>query len=152
MMKFGSLMKDVSQPIDEVTFFHKKSGLVIGGHNYQLSYTPKGYKAPEKFKTNAGPFPLNLMMKLMMKPGDFKSTLEGQPGTIADSKLHLEEWELVLAWDIKAWTSAHNPVSICGPDSSGDEIKKAIRESLSRSGEDDSTGGRLKWNIKNNKK
>ena len=92
------------------------------------------------------------MMKLMMKPGYFKSTLEGQPGPIADSKLHLEEWELVLAWDIKAWTSAHNPVSICGPDLSGDEIKKAIRESLSRSGEDDSTGGRLKWNIKNNKK
>ena len=149
IMKFGSLMKDVSQPIDEVTFFHKKSGLVIGGHNYQVFYTPNGYKAPEKFKTNAGP--LNLMMKLMMKPGDFKSTLEGQPGPIADSKLHLEEWELVLTWDIKAWTSAHNPVSICGPDLSGDEIKKAIRESLSRSGEDDPTGARLKWNIKNNK-
>jgi hypothetical protein len=65
MMKFGSLMKDVSQPIDEVTFFHKKSGLVFGGHNYQFSYSPNGYKAPDKFKTKAGPFPLILMMKLM---------------------------------------------------------------------------------------
>lgn len=43
-------------------------------------------------------------MKLMMKPGDFKSNLEGQPSPIADSKLHLEQWELVLSWDIKAWT------------------------------------------------
>ena len=29
MMKFGSLMIDVPQPTDEVTFFHKKTGLVI---------------------------------------------------------------------------------------------------------------------------
>ena len=40
MMKFGSLMKDVSQPTDEVTFFHKKSGLVIEEHNYQFFYSP----------------------------------------------------------------------------------------------------------------
>jgi len=30
----------------------------------------------------------------------------------------------VLSWDIKAQTSPHNPVSICEPDLSGDEIKK----------------------------
>ena len=29
MLKCGSLMKDVFQPTDEVTFFHKKTGLVI---------------------------------------------------------------------------------------------------------------------------
>ena len=95
-------MKDVSQPTDEVTFFHKKSGFVIGGHNYQFSYSPNGYKAPDKFKTKTGPFTLNLIMKLIMKPGDFKSNLEGQPSHIVDSKLHLEQWKLVLSWDIKA--------------------------------------------------
>ena len=42
------------------------------------------------------------MMKLMIKPGDFKSTLEGQPGPIADSKLHLEQWELVLSLGYKS--------------------------------------------------
>ena len=91
------------------------------------------------------------MMKLMMKPGDFKSNLEGQPSPIADSKLLLEQWELILSWDIKAWTSAHNPVSNYGADLSRNEMKKTIRESLGRSGEDDPTVARLKWNIKNNK-
>jgi len=56
----------------------------------------------------------------------------------------------MLSWDIKAWTSAHNPVSIYAADLSRNEIKKTIRESLGRSGEDDPTGGRLKWDIKNN--
>jgi hypothetical protein len=148
MKMFGKLMKDTSQPNDEVFFFHRKSGLVIAGHNYQFSYTPKGYKPPEKFKLKMGGFPLSLMMKMMMPKGAFKSTLEGQPGPVADSKVHAEEWEAVLAWDIKAWTTSHDPPTICGPDMSGDEIKAAVRESLARSGEDDPTGARLKWNVK----
>lgn len=152
MMKFGKMMGDTSQPNDEVTFFHRKSGLAIAGHNFQFSYMPKGYKVPKEFKMKTGPFPLNLMMKMMMKPGDFKSTLEGQPGPIADSAMHFAQWQAVLDWEIRAWTTAHDPPTICGPDLNGAEIKQAIRESLHRSGEDDPTGARLTWNIKNKKK
>jgi hypothetical protein len=96
----------------------------------------------------SGGFPMNLMMSMMMPKGAFKSMLEGMPGPIEDPKKHVEEWEQVLGWDFKAWTSAHDPPTICGPDMNGDDIKAAIRESLHRSGEDDPTGARLKWNIK----
>ena len=54
----------------------------------------------------AGVNQLNFMMKLMMKPSDFESNLEDHPSPIADSKLHLEQLELVLSWDMKAWISA----------------------------------------------
>lgn len=146
---FGKIMGDVSQPTDEVVLFHKKSGLVIAGHNFPFSYVPKGYKAPVRFALKAGPFPINLMMKMtMMKPGSFKSLLETQPGPIADPKRHAEAWEAVLAWPIRAWVTAHDPPTVSGPDMAGEEIKNAVRESIHRSGEDDPSGARLKWNIK----
>jgi hypothetical protein len=151
LLKFGKLMKDTSQPNDEVFLFHKASGLVIAGHNYQFAYTPKGYTPPEKFVLKAGGFPMNFLMGMMMPKGKFVSWLEGNPGPIADSKIHLEEWEMVLSWDIRAWTSCHNPPAICGPDLNGEQIKEAVRQSLHRTGEDDPTGARLKWNIKNKK-
>jgi hypothetical protein len=151
MMKFGKLFKDTSQPNDEVFLFHRASGLVIAGHNFQFAFTPKGYTPPDKFVMKAGGFPMNIMMGLMMPKGKFVSFFEGNPGPVADSKIHAEEWEAVLDWDIRAWTSSHNPPTICGPDMSGTEIKKAVRESLHRTGEDDPTGSRLKWNIKNKK-
>jgi hypothetical protein len=148
MMK---MMGDRSQPNDEVCFFHRASGLVIAGHNFQMMYEPKGYSPPPQFAMKGGGFPINLMMKMMMPKGKFVSNLEGQPGPIADSKIHAAEWEAVLAWDIKAWSSAHNPPTVCGPDLSGDAIKAAIRESLHRTGEDDPSGARLKWNLKHKK-
>ena len=120
MMKFGKLMSDTSQPNDEVTLLHRASGLVVAGHNFPFSYVPKGYRAPDKFQIKVGPFPMNLLMKMMMKPGTFNSSLEGQPAPVADSKRHLEEWEAVLDWDIRAWTTAHDPPTICGPDMGGD--------------------------------
>ena len=95
-----------------------------------------------------GGFPMNVLMKLMMPRGSFRSMYEGMPGPIADSRKHHEEWEAVLAWDLKAWTTSHDPPTICGPGMSGDEIKAAIRASLHRSGEDDPTGARLKYNKK----
>jgi hypothetical protein len=149
LMKMGKLMKDQTQPNDEVFLFHKASGLVIAGHNYQFVYTPKGYSPAAKFKMKSGGFPVGMMMKMMMPAGAFKSALEGAPAPIADSAKHSQEWEAVLDWDLKAWTSCHDPPTICGPDLSGEQIKAAIRESLARSGEDDPTGARLKWNIKN---
>ena len=151
MMGFGKVLKDPSQPTDEVTFFHRASGLVIAGHNYQFSYTPKGYVPPPKWKLKAGGFPMSLLMNMMMPKGAFNSSLEGQPGPIADPKVHAEEWNMVLAWDIRAWTTAHDPPTICGPDMSGPQLKEAIRASLARSGEDDPTGARLKWNVKHKK-
>jgi len=63
-------------------------------------------------------------------------------------KKHYEEWQQVLDWDIKAWTTCHDPVAVCGPDFSGAEIKEAIRESLHRTGEDDPSGARLKHGFK----
>jgi hypothetical protein len=91
-----------------------------------------------------GGFPINLMMKFMMPAGKFVSNLEGMPCPIADPAKHVEEWEMVLAWDMKAWTSAHNPPTVIGPPLSGEELKAAIRQSLARTGEDDPTGKRLK--------
>jgi hypothetical protein len=96
----------------------------------------------------AGGFPLNLMMKMMMPKGVFRSSLEGQPGPIADPAAHAAQWEMVLGWDVKAWTTAHDPPGVGGPDCEGEEIKAMVRASIHRSGEDDPTGKRLKWNIK----
>jgi len=148
MFKMSKLMKDVSQPNDEVTLFHRPSGMVVGGHNYQFSYVPKGHKPPKEFALKNGGFPVGLMFKMLMPEGAFVSTFEGMPGPIADSKIHAEEWQMVLDWDIRAWTSSHNPPTVCGPDMSGAEIKTAIRASLARTGEDDPSGARLKWNEK----
>jgi hypothetical protein len=151
MMKMGKVMGDKSQPNDEVCFLHKASGLVIAGHNYQFMYTPKDHVPPAKFQMQMGGFPMSLMMKMMMPKGKFVSNFEGDAGPIADPKIHAAEWETVLAWDIRAWTSAHNPPTVCGPDLSGEAIKAAVRESIHRTGEDDPTGARLKWNIKHKK-
>jgi hypothetical protein len=38
-----------------------------------------------------------------------------------------------------------------GPDLGGGELKRAIRASLARTGEDDPSGVRLKWNRKHKK-
>jgi len=151
MMAFGKVAKDTSQPNDEVTFFHRASGMVVGGHNYQFMYTPKGHNPPPKFALKMGGFPMGLMMGMMMPKGAFVSSLEGQPGPIADPKVHAEEWQRVLGWDMRAWTTAHNPPTVCGPDLSGPQLKEAIAASLARSGEDDPTGARLKWNVKHKK-
>jgi hypothetical protein len=148
MKTMGAMMKDVEQPNDEVFLFHRASGLAIAGHNFQFMYQPKGYKAPPKFKMPMGGFPMSLMFSMMMPKGSFKSTLEGQPGPIADAEIHAAEWAAVLDWNIKAWTSAHDPPTVCGPNLPGDEIKRLVRESIHRSGEDDPTGARLKWNVK----
>jgi hypothetical protein len=152
MRRFPKLMKDTSQPNDEVALLHRKSGLVIAGHNFPFAFVPKGFKPTKEHKLNLGPFPIGFMLKMMMmKPGAFRSMLEAAPGPIADSKAHCDAWESVLSWDIGAWTTAHDPPTVCGPDMNGDEIKAAIRASLKRSGEDDPSGARLKWNIKNKK-
>lgn len=151
MKVMGGMMKDVEQPSDEVFLFHRASGLAIAGHNFQFMYKPKGYKPEARFKLSMGGFPVSWLFSMMMPKGSFRSTLEGQPGPIADSKIHAEEWAAVLGWDIKAWTSAHDPPTVCGPNLSGEEIKRLVRESLQRSGEDDPTGARLKWNIKHRK-
>jgi hypothetical protein len=148
LMAMGKAMKDTSHPNDEVTLFHRASGLVVGGHNYQFSFTPKGYSPPAQFKLKSGGFPMGFLMSMMMPKGRFVSFFEGQPGPLADSKIHVDEWRMVLGWDMRAWTSAHNPPTICGPDLSGAELKDAIAASLARTGEDDPTGARLKWNIK----
>jgi len=152
MMKFGKVTSNPNQPADEVTFFHRASGMVVGGHNYQFMYKPKGYSAPPKFQMPMGGFPMGLMFEMMMPKGSFKSNLEGQPGPIADSKIHFDEWNMVLDWPIRVWTSAHNPPTVVGPDLSGEQIKQEIRASLARSGEDDPTGARLKWNLKHKKR
>jgi len=143
MMKMGKLMKDFSQPTDEVTFFHRRSGLVVGGHNYQLSYRPKGHKPTAEHKLAAGPFPVGLIFKMMMPAGRFVSNLESAPCPIADPAAHAQQWQMVLDWDMVAWTSAHNPPTVLGPDLSRAELKAAIRASLARTGEDDPTGTRL---------
>jgi hypothetical protein len=144
----GPLMSNFDSPNDEVFFFHKASGLTIAGHNFQFIYVPKGHKAPPKFKLNAGGFPMNLMMALTSPKGSFKSGLEGQAAPIADPAVHAASWRAVLDWDIKAWTSMHDPPTVSGPDMDGESIKQAVRESLKRSGEDDPTGARLKWTKK----
>jgi hypothetical protein len=148
MKVMGTMMKDVQQPSDEVFFFHRASGLAIAGHNFQFMYQPKGYKPPPKFKMSMGGFPVSFMFSMMMPKGSFKSSLEGQPAPIADSKRHADAWAAVLDWNIKAWTSAHDPPTVCGPNLPGDEIKRLVRESIHRSGEDDPTGARLRWNVK----
>jgi|GEM_PF-1926347 len=146
---FAKTGKDMSQPTDEVFLFHKKSGLVIAGHNYQFIFEPTGHKPQPQHKLKRGGFPMNVLFKMLLKKGQFVSSLEGQPQPIADSKIHLQEWETVLAWDLRAWTSCHNPPTVVGPPLSPKELKEAIRASLARTGEDDPTGARLKWNIKN---
>jgi hypothetical protein len=151
MKVMGRMMKDVEQPNDEVFLYHRASGLAIAGHNFQFIYKPKGYKPAARFKLAMGGFPMSLMFSIMMPKGSFKSALEGHPGPIADSKVHADEWAAVLGWEIKAWTSAHDPPTVCGPNLPGDEIKRLVRESIHRSGEDDPTGARLKWNIKHRK-
>jgi hypothetical protein len=151
MMKFGKVMSNPTQPSDEVTFFHRASGLVIGGHNYQFMYKPKGYTPPPGHDMSFGGFPMSLMFSMMMPKGSFRSELEGQPGPIADSRIHCDEWNMVLDWDMRAWTGAHNPPTVIGPDMSGAQLKEAIRASLHKTGEDDPTGARLKWNIKHKK-
>jgi hypothetical protein len=152
MKVMGSMMKDVEQPTDEVFLFHRASGLAIAGHNFQLMYTPKGHKATPSFKLRMGGFPLSLMFAMMMPKGTFKSSLEDQPGPVADSKVHAASWAAVLDWDIRAWTSAHDPPTVCGPKLPGAEIKRLVRESIHRSGEDDPSGARLKWNLKKRKR
>lgn len=145
---FAKTGKDLSQPTDEVFLFHKRSGLVIAGHNYQFIYEPVAHKPLTKHRMKRGGFPMSFLFKMILKKGQFVSSLEGQPAPIADSKIHAEAWEAVLAWELKAWTSCHNPPQVIGPDMTGTEIKEAVRASLHRSGEDDPTGARLKWNIK----
>jgi hypothetical protein len=149
MKRMMQLSKDVSQRMDEVTLFHRATGLVVGGHNFQFAYTPKGYKPPPDLAMRTGGFPMNLIMSMtLMSKGAFKSLFESQPGPIADPSVHVAEWEEVLGWDIQAWTTCHNPPTIIGPQMSGEEIKAAIRKSLARTGEDDPTGMRLKWTRK----
>ena len=109
MKVMGGMMKDVEQPNDEVFLFHRASGLAIAGHNFQFMYKPKGYKPEPKFKLAMGGFPVSWLFSMMMPKGSFRSSLEGQPAPIADSKLHAETWARVLDWNIKAWTSAHDP-------------------------------------------
>lgn len=144
MKAMGKAMKDQSQPNDEVTFFHRATGLVVGGHNFQFVYAPKGFRPEPRHKLKAGGFPMNLMMKMMMPAGKFVSAMESMPCPIADPAVHAAEWEAVLEWDIRAWTTAHNPVTVVGPPLSGRELKAAIRASLARTGEDDPSGARLK--------
>lgn len=151
LTKMGKMLKDMSQPNDEVFLFHRASGLVIAGHNFQLSYVPKGYSPPPEFKLSSGGFIVNFMMSLMMPKGAFRSMLEGTPAPIADPRVHAEEWQRVLDWPVRAWTSAHDPPTVCGPDLDGEQIKQAVRDSIHKSGEDDPTGARLKWNIKHGK-
>jgi len=147
----GGLMKDVQQPNDEVFLLHRASGLAIAGHNFQFIYKPKGYKPSPRFKMSMGGFPVSWLFSMMVPKGSFKSSLEGQPAPIADPAIHAQTWATVLDWDLKAWTSAHDPPTVCGPDLPADEIKQLIRASIHRSGEDDPTGARLKWNRKHRK-
>eukprot|EP00303_Exanthemachrysis_gayraliae_P010150 CAMPEP_0206023998 /NCGR_PEP_ID=MMETSP1464-20131121/37444_1 /ASSEMBLY_ACC=CAM_ASM_001124 /TAXON_ID=119497 /ORGANISM="Exanthemachrysis gayraliae, Strain RCC1523" /LENGTH=43 /DNA_ID= /DNA_START= /DNA_END= /DNA_ORIENTATION= len=42
-------------------------------------------------------------------------------------------------------------VSVCGPDLDAPELKRLIRESIRRTGEDDPTGERLVYNKKKGK-
>lgn len=148
LKRMGPMMKDMSQRNDEVFLFHRAAGLAIAGHNFQLSFIPKGYKPAPRFKMKAGGFPMNLMMSMMMPKGGFKSTLEMMPSPIADPAVHAATWERVLDWDFRAWTSAHDPPGVCGPDLERAELKEQIRASLGRSGELDPTGASLKWNRK----
>jgi hypothetical protein len=111
-------------------------------------YTPKGYSPPPELQLRLAGFPMNLMFSMMMPKGAFVSAFESNPAPIADSRAHVEAWNMVLDWDIRAWTTSHNGPTIVGPDLSGAELKQAIRASLAKTGEDDPTGARLKWNIK----
>jgi hypothetical protein len=43
----AELMKDMSQPMDDVMFFHKKTKLLISGHHFEFAYTPKGHVQPK---------------------------------------------------------------------------------------------------------
>lgn len=145
---FSRLSKDFSQANDEAFLFHRATGLVIAGHNFQFIYRPKGHRAPDQFKMQNGGFPLNILLKFVLSDGSFKSAFEGAPAPVADSKIHAQEWEAVLDWDIEYWTSCHNPPRVCGPKLSGADIKAAVRASIARTGEDDPSGARLTWNKK----
>lgn len=148
MMK---MQKDLAQPTDEVFLFHKRSGLVVAGHNFPFSYVPKGYKPAPRFALKNGGFPANVLMRLMMPPGTFKSALELQPAPVVDAAKHAAAWESVLQWDVEAWATAHDPPTVSGPPMSGEEITAAVRASVQRSGEDDPTGARLLYNRKHRK-
>lgn len=80
------------------------------------------------------------MLGALLKPGTFKSSMEDNATPIADPALHAATWEHVLSWPICAWTTAHDPPRVCGPDWTGDAIKDAIRASLAKTGELDPTG------------
>jgi hypothetical protein len=43
LTKMAKAMSEMSQPLDDVVFFHKKSKLLITGHHFEFSYTPKGH-------------------------------------------------------------------------------------------------------------
>lgn len=143
-LKFlAKVTKDTEQETDEVVLYHRATGLVVGGHNFQFIFRPKGYKAPERFKLQFGGGIMSVIMNKTLPPGDFKSTLEiKQP--VTDPAAHAAEWEAVLEWPVIAeWTTAHNPPQICGPAGGDRVIKQLIRESLKRSGELDPTGAAL---------
>jgi len=137
---------------DEVAFFHRAAKLVIAGHNYQFSYTPRGYKPPPHLLLKQGRFPMSVLASFLLPKGAFDSNLLTQPAPLHDPAEHVRQWETVLAWPFEAWTSFHDRPTICGPDENGAELKRLIRKSLARTGEDDPTGARLIWNKKHGKK
>ncbi|CAM9793859.1 unnamed protein product, partial [Heterosigma akashiwo] len=148
---FNEAFKDHSVPNAECTLFHKSSKLVIGGHNFQFMYIPTNYspKPEHKLPFNA-PFPLNLMMKkMLMARGKFNSLYENEPAPFQSIAKHVQEWEMVLGWDFKDWTSSHNPPTVIGPGQAEQlhpaVLKKRIRQSLRRTGEDDPSGRSLKF-------
>jgi hypothetical protein len=148
MKFFGKMTKQFDQTNDEVFLLHRASGLVVAGHNFPFIYRPKGYKAPPRFKMKLGGFPMGFFMNMGMPPGSFKSALEMQAQPIADSQKHWDEWQMVLDWDFSHWVTCHDPPQVSGPPGGGEAIKAMIRASLAKSGEDDPTGARLKWNKK----
>lgn len=120
---------------------------MVGGHNYQFSYTPPGHSPEPEHVLSTGAFPLNLVFKLLVKNGVFKSSMEDNATPLGDIALHVQTWEKILAWPIRAWTTAHDPVKVCGPDASGKEIKELIRASLARTDELDPTGQTYKGKV-----
>jgi hypothetical protein len=77
LMAMGKAMKDTSHPNDEVTLFHRASGLVVGGHNFQFSFTPKGSFAAAEVQAQVGRVPDGFLDEHDDAQGEVRLSLRG---------------------------------------------------------------------------
>ena len=125
---------------DEPCFFHKKSKLILTGHNYEFAYFPPGHKVPEEME-NEGWFFRYIVPLMFFSPGRYDTSLARNIIRVRDFKVHAAQWQEIFKWDFMYSTGHHELPTVCGPCSNKDimqgegGVKGHIKRALEASGE-----------------